>query len=107
MKESIFRERIIRSRKVQAVGLTVVLATFFFIPVFQPLMLITIIGIMLIAVALWRTKQLVKCPNCGHSLGYLLFDSSYSKTFSYWLLPRDIPEDVRQCPFCQYNIRKS
>ena len=52
----------------------------------------------------WAKARQIKCPQCGKSLGYLLFDPSYSKTNGVILLPKGLPPDRHCCAYCKANF---
>ncbi|MCK5850245.1 MAG: hypothetical protein KAH23_04960 [Kiritimatiellae bacterium] len=70
------------------------------------LSLITFIVFILWVLAVADVAKKVQCPNCQKKLGYLLLDPSYSKTFSPIWLPRDIPDNINQCPYCHTNFEE-
>ena len=48
-----------------------------------------------------KTKK-IACPHCKKSVGYLLLDPNYSKKKdSPLFLPKGLPQNVTQCPYCQ------
>ena len=47
----------------------------------------------------FKARELV-CPQCHKKVAYLLHDPSYSKTDGSLLLPKGLPPDVHQCPYC-------
>ena len=40
------------------------------------------------------------CPKCHKMVAYLLHDPSYSKMNGALLLPKGLPPDMHQCPYC-------
>ena len=46
----------------------------------------------------------IKCPQCGKSLSFLLFDPSYSKTNGVILLPKGLPLDRHCCAYCKASF---
>ena len=40
------------------------------------------------------------CPKCHKRVAYLLHNPSYSKTDGALLLPKGLPPDMHQCPYC-------
>ena len=52
----------------------------------------------------WAKARQIKCPQCGKSLRYLLFDPSYSKTNGVLFLPKELPRDIHCCPFCKASF---
>ena len=68
------------------------------------LSLIIFVSFILWVLAVADAAKNVKCPNCKKKLGYLVLDPNYSKTFSPIWFPRDIPERIKQCPYCQADF---
>ena len=52
----------------------------------------------------WAKVRQIKCPQCGKSLGYLLFDPSYSKTNGAIHLPKELPCDIHCCAYCKASF---
>ena len=93
-------------RRIQSVSLILILVGFV-LPFFgwkseamlcgKILMLVGLIG----EFYCWAKARQVKCPQCGKSLRYLLLDPSYAKTNGVILLPRELPREIRCCPYCR------
>ena len=54
-------------------------------------------------IGIWHT---VRCPSCQKRLGYLLLDPNYSKTFAPVGMPKDIPSEIIECPYCHADFRR-
>ena len=52
----------------------------------------------------WAKARQIKCPQCGKSLSYLLFDPSYSKTNGVIFLPKGLPSDRHYCAYCKASF---
>lgn len=89
-------------RREQLIGLILILTTFFFIHIIQPIAFITVIGIVLLFHVYYRVRGWLKCPRCSTSLSYLVLDISYAGTLGILILPSHFPEKVKCCPNCGF-----
>lgn len=60
---------------------------------------IALVAILVNAYCICKARKLA-CPKCHNKIAYLLLDPSYSKTGSPWLLPKGLPQEMHQCPYC-------
>ena len=60
---------------------------------------IALVAILVNFYCLSKARKLA-CPKCHKKIAYLLLDPSYSKTGSPWLLPKGLPQEMHQCPYC-------
>jgi hypothetical protein len=98
-------EHIAHLRKIQIASLfTIVisLTLFFFFPYTRFLAFVGVIGEFY---AFLKIKK-IRCYQCSHSLAYLFLDPNYSKTRTSLIFPKELPKDVKICPYCQADFDK-
>ena len=87
-------------RRLQIAGAFTSVITFFLIPYFQAVSIISFTGFLL---SLWcyrKIKKLMICPNCKKQISHLvLYDES---SYASIILPKNLHFD--ECPFCNYNF---
>ncbi len=116
----IFRTEIIRSQSLLKRGATMTLVGFTLMvlsPLFtadfsrltwQPALLAAIsgIGFLTWVYSILRLREVIKCPECGKRLNYLLIDPSYGKTLAQFGIPKDLPSNITACPYCHADLGK-
>ncbi len=68
--------------------------------------LITFLAFILWVSAILGIAHTVRCPSCNKRLGYLLLDPNYSKTLAPIGMPKDIPSEITECPYCHADLGK-
>ena len=63
------------------------------------LQVIALVAILVNFYCRYKAEKLA-CPKCHKKIAYLLLDPSYSKTEGPWLLPKGLPPEMHQCPYC-------
>jgi hypothetical protein len=53
-----------------------------------------------------KIKKL-KCYHCNSNLAYLFLDPNYSKTGTSFIFPKELPENVTECPYCHADFQKT
>lgn len=46
----------------------------------------------------------IRCPQCKNKLLYLVLDPSYSKKLLITGLPKNIPDNIENCPYCKTSF---
>lgn len=72
----------------------------------QVISIVTFVGFIGWGLAVYGITKRIQCPGCKKSLGYLLMDPSYSKTYAPLWMPKDIPVNITSCPYCHIDFEK-
>jgi len=63
-------------------------------------MLFLAAGFIIWVYSILRLRYRIICPACNRSLGYLLTDPNYSKRWTQFGIPDDLPQGFEACPYC-------
>ena len=101
LKKTVAPLRIIQITSLLAIVIS--LPLFFFFPGVKFLLFAGAIGEFY---AFMKIKR-IRCYQCNHCLAYLFLDPNYSKTMTSLIFPKELPKDVKTCPYCHADFDKT